>query len=91
MGVTANEILAEIEPLGSDSYKRVMFNHGVKEPLYGVKISDLQKIVKRIKKDYQCDLFIDYDFTDQFKDYEIVKDDDELVISKYYIPDSKGF
>jgi len=56
MGVTANEILAEIEPLGSDSYKRVMFNHGVKEPLYGVKISDLQKIVKRIKKDYQLAL-----------------------------------
>jgi 3-methyladenine DNA glycosylase AlkD len=56
MGVTANQILEEIKPLGSDSYKRVMFNHGVKEPLYGVKISDMQKIVKRIKKDYQLAL-----------------------------------
>lgn len=54
--MTAAEILAEIKPLGSDSYKRVMFNHGVKEPLFGVKISDLQKIVKRIKKDYQLAL-----------------------------------
>ena len=54
--MTANEILEEIRPLGSDSYKRVMFNHGVKEPLFGVKISDLQKIVKRIKKDYQLAL-----------------------------------
>lgn len=54
--MTADEILAEIKPLGSDSYKRVMFNHGVKEPLFGVKISDLQKIVKRIKKDYQLAL-----------------------------------
>ena len=50
------EILAEIEPLGTDSYKRVMMKHGVKEPFFGVKISDLQKIVKRIKKDYQLAL-----------------------------------
>ena len=54
--MTAEEILAEIKPLGSDSYKRVIFNHGVKEPCYGVKIGDLQKIVKRIKKDYQLAL-----------------------------------
>ena len=54
--MTAKEILEEIKPLGSDSYKRVMFNHGVKEPCFGVKISDLQKIVKRIKKDYQLAL-----------------------------------
>lgn len=54
--MTAQEILEEIKPLGSDSYKRVIFNHGVKEPCFGVKISDLQKIVKRIKKDYQLAL-----------------------------------
>ena len=54
--MTATEILAEIRPLGSDSYKRVMCNHGVKEPCFGVKISDLQKIVKRIKRDYQLAL-----------------------------------
>jgi dihydrofolate reductase len=40
--------------------------------------------VTRIKKDYKCDLFVDYDFENQFKDYEIVKDDDELVILKYF-------
>jgi DNA alkylation repair enzyme len=33
-----------------------MLNHGVKEPFFGVKISDLQKIQKRIKKDYQLAL-----------------------------------
>lgn len=54
--MTANDILEEIKPLGSDSYKRVMFNHGVKEPFYGVKIGDMQKIVKHIKKDYQLAL-----------------------------------
>lgn len=54
--MTAKDILAEIKPLGSDSYKRVIFNHGVKEPCFGVKISELQKIVKRIKRDHQLAL-----------------------------------
>ena len=54
--MTAEDILAEIKPLGSESYKRVIFNHGVKEPCYGVKIGDMQKIVKRIKQDYQLAL-----------------------------------
>lgn len=54
--MTAKEILAELKPLGSESYKRVMSNHGVKEPFFGVKISELQKIQKRIKKDYQLAL-----------------------------------
>jgi 3-methyladenine DNA glycosylase AlkD len=56
MSMTAQEILDEIKPLGSDSYKRVIFKHGVKEPCFGVKIGDMQKIVKRIKKDYQLSL-----------------------------------
>jgi len=54
--MTAKEILAEIKPLGSDGYKKVIFNHGVKEPCFGVKISELQKIVKRIKRDYRLAL-----------------------------------
>ncbi len=54
--MNAKTILEEIKPLGSDSYKRVIFKHGVKEPCFGVKISDLQKIVKRIKMDYQLAL-----------------------------------
>jgi 3-methyladenine DNA glycosylase AlkD len=33
-----------------------MSNHGVKEPFFGVKIGDLQRIRKRIKKDYQLAL-----------------------------------
>lgn len=53
---TAAEILAELEPLGLASYKKVMLNHGVREPFFGVKISELQKIRKRIKKDYRLAL-----------------------------------
>ena len=54
--MTAADILAELKPLGHESYKKVMLNHGAKEPFYGVKVEDLKKIQKRIKKDYQLAL-----------------------------------
>ncbi len=54
--MTATEILTELKPLGSESYKRVMSKHGVREPFFGVKISHLQKIRKRIKTNYQLAL-----------------------------------
>lgn len=50
--MTAREIIDELKPLGRESYKKVIFNHGVKEPCFGVKIGDMQKIRKRIGKDY---------------------------------------
>jgi 3-methyladenine DNA glycosylase AlkD len=57
--IGAQAILDEIRPLGRESYKKILKNHGIKEPLYGVKIEDLKKIQKRVKKDYQLalDLF----------------------------------
>jgi 3-methyladenine DNA glycosylase AlkD len=57
MTLTANQILDELRPLGSESYKRMMMkNHGVQEPCFGVKIGDLKKIQKRIKRDHQLAL-----------------------------------
>src|SRR5687768_952776 len=53
---TANEILAQLKPLGSESYKRIMMNHGIKEPIYGVKVEELKKHQKRIKKNYRLSL-----------------------------------
>jgi 3-methyladenine DNA glycosylase AlkD len=54
--MTADEILKQIKPLGKDSYKKVLLNHGTKEPLFGVKIEDLKKIQKKVKTDYQLAL-----------------------------------
>ncbi len=55
--MTATELLDELKPLGSKSYKKLLMNnHGVREPCFGVKIGDLKKIQKRIKKDYQLAL-----------------------------------
>src|SRR6185436_232398 len=54
--MTAEEIVKELEPLGTEGYKKVMRSHGVPEPFFGVKVEDLKKIQKRIKKDYQLAL-----------------------------------
>jgi len=55
--MTAKEILEEIKPWGTEGYKRMlMANYGVQEPCFGVKIGDLKKIQKRIKKNYQLAL-----------------------------------
>src|SRR6185295_8188793 len=54
--MTAAEIVEELKPLGSESIKKVLLKHGIKEPLLGVKVEELKKIQKRIKKDYQLAL-----------------------------------
>ena len=38
--------------------------------------------VTRIKKDYSCDLFFDYDYSKKFKE-ELVEEDEEVKITKY--------
>jgi hypothetical protein len=52
--MTAKGILKEIQPLGRESYKRVLVsNHGIREPCFGVPISELKKIQKRVGNDYR--------------------------------------
>lgn len=54
--MTANEILAQLKLLGSDSIKKVLLKHGAREPFYGVKVEELKKIQKKIKKDYKLSM-----------------------------------
>ena len=54
--MTAAEIVAEIEPLGTEGYRKILRNHGIKDPMFGVKIEELKKIQKRVKKDYKLAL-----------------------------------
>jgi len=51
--MTTQQIMIELEKKGSASIKKIFLNHGVKEPLFGVKISDLKVIQKKVKKDHQ--------------------------------------
>ncbi|HSI72402.1 MAG TPA: DNA alkylation repair protein [Fimbriimonas sp.] len=54
--MTAQEIVAQLEPLGTEGYRRILRNHGVPEPMFGVKVEELKKLQKAIKKDYRLAL-----------------------------------
>jgi 3-methyladenine DNA glycosylase AlkD len=46
------EIMTELRSKGSESIKKILLKHGVKEPFFGVKVEYLKTIQKKIKKDY---------------------------------------
>jgi len=51
--MTTAEVLAELESMGNEGTKRMLMrNHCVPEPCFGVKIGDLKKIQKRVKRDH---------------------------------------
>ncbi|WP_184542441.1 DNA alkylation repair protein [Mucilaginibacter sp. FT3.2] len=53
------EIMTQLQAMGSESIKKILLKHGVKEPFFGVKVEHLKTIQKKVKKDYQLakDLF----------------------------------
>ncbi|MEG9298227.1 DNA alkylation repair protein [Mangrovibacillus sp. Mu-81] len=54
--MTYEEIMGMLEELGTEQTKRIFMNHGVKEPYFGVKIGDMKKLVKYVKKDHELAL-----------------------------------
>ncbi len=54
--MTTNEILKELESYGNEGTKKIFLRHGAREPFYGVKVQDLKKIVKRVKKNHELSL-----------------------------------
>lgn len=54
--MTKTEVMAELEKLGSAQTKQTYLRHGAREPLFGVKVGDLKKIVKRVKKNHGLSL-----------------------------------
>lgn len=50
--MTADEIVAELKALGNPAIKKTLARHGAPESCYGVKVEDLKKIQKRVKKDH---------------------------------------
>jgi 3-methyladenine DNA glycosylase AlkD len=51
--MTVPEIMAFLEANGSESIKKILVKHGIKEPFFGVKIEYLKTIQKQVKTDYQ--------------------------------------
>lgn len=56
MAMTAKEILSQLKGMGSESIRRIFEKHGAPSNQYGVKIEDLKKIQKKVKKDYALSL-----------------------------------
>ncbi|MFT6936347.1 MAG: hypothetical protein ACJA1N_000643 [Saprospiraceae bacterium] len=48
--MTTAEVLKELEMYGNEQTKKTLMTHGAKEPFFGVKVSDLKKIIKKTKK-----------------------------------------
>src|SRR5437868_15511970 len=77
--MTAADIVAELKPLGKESYKKVLLNHGIQEPVFGVSIEQLKKIQKRIKTDYQLALDLyDTGIYDAMYLAGLIADDDKM-------------
>ncbi|MEN7549354.1 DNA alkylation repair protein [Rapidithrix thailandica] len=51
--MTTQEVLQELALYGSEQTKKVFRKHGAREPFYGVKVADLRKLQKKLKKNSQ--------------------------------------
>ncbi len=54
--MTKDDVLNQLEKMGSPSIKKVLVNHGAREPLFGVKVGDMKTIIKKAKKDHGLSL-----------------------------------
>jgi 3-methyladenine DNA glycosylase AlkD len=50
--MTLAETMLELEAMGEPNIKKILLNHGVKEPFFGVKVQNLKVLQKKIKVNY---------------------------------------
>jgi len=51
--MTTEQVMKELEKKGSPQIKKILQNHGGKEPMFGVRVGDLKVIQKKVKKDHE--------------------------------------
>jgi len=51
--MTSQEVLDQLKEFGNEQTKKIFTRHGAQEPFYGVKVQDLKKIQKKIKKNHE--------------------------------------
>ncbi len=54
--MTTKEILSELKEYGDEKTKSTYITLGAKEPVFGVKVQDLKKILKKTKKNHEISL-----------------------------------
>ena len=52
------EVMQQLKEFGNEQTKNTFLNHGATEPLFGVRVGDLKKILKHIKKDHELALLL---------------------------------
>jgi 3-methyladenine DNA glycosylase AlkD len=51
-----DEVMEKLEEMGSEQSKNTLMRHGAREPFFGVRVGDLKKLVKHVKKDHELAL-----------------------------------
>lgn len=66
--MNTNEVMQQLESLGSEQTKKTLCKHGANEPIFGVKIGDMKKLlVKKIKdSDVSRELFATGNYDAQY-------------------------
>lgn len=93
--MTYNEVMKELETLGTEQTRKIYRNHGADVALFGVSVANLKKIAKRLKGSHEVGMKllhsknIDAMYLSQFvvDDTHISKEDLESVIActNYYM------
>lgn len=80
--LTLEETMSELRAMGEENIKNILLKHGVKEPLFGVKVENLKKLQKKIKTNYQLakDLYATGN-ADAMYLAGLVADDDRMTVA----------
>jgi 3-methyladenine DNA glycosylase AlkD len=54
--MTLEAVMTELNKMSSPAIKKVLANHGAREPFFGVKVGDMKSIIKKVKKDHDLSL-----------------------------------
>jgi 3-methyladenine DNA glycosylase AlkD len=88
-----DQIMEQLKEAGSEQIKKILLKHNCKEPLFGVKVEELKKIQKVVKKDHSLSMAL-YDSGNYDAMYLAGLIADEKVISKadlqHWVENSKS-
>lgn len=66
--MSAHALMQQLEKLGSESYRNVLRKHGAQDPIFGVKIEEMKKLLKPHKGNtaLACELFATKNYDAQY-------------------------
>ncbi|WP_338151782.1 hypothetical protein [Listeria cornellensis] len=52
--MNTNEVMQQLESLGSEQTRKTLCKHGANEPIFGVKIGDMKQFLVKKNKGLKC-------------------------------------